>query len=197
MPAISDDELAVACPYCPAAAGEPCELPDGEPRNGPHARRVKAAERAAAEARTRAEAEAPERIAEHRWRRVYVAARLELEQRGAWTRIAAEQLETVVRNMAAADNAREAAERKPTVDGSTGQTVANPLWNVALRLDAQALATARSLKLTPDTRGTSAATPDDGADLEEDKRPEDVDELAKLDELARKRKAKAATAGKR
>jgi len=144
------------------------------------------------EAKRRAEGEAPERITEHRWRRVYVAARLELEQRGAWTRLAAEQLEALVRNMAAADKARELAEVTPTLEGSTGQTIANPMYGVATKLDAQALITARTLKLTPDTRGTSAtAVPDDGADVDEARPPEELDELAALDELASKRKAKA------
>jgi hypothetical protein len=189
----ADDELTIGCPYCPAAAGEPCELPSGDARPaGPHVRRVKAAERAVLEAKRRAEGEAPDRIPEHRWRRVYVAARLELEQRGDWTRLAAEQLESLVRNMAQADAARELAETTPTVTGSTGQTVANPMYAIATKLDAQALITARTLKLTPDTRGTSASVPDDGADADEDRPPEELDELAKLDELARHRKAKAA-----
>lgn len=189
----SDDELAIACPACPAAAGEPCELPSGEPRGqGPHVRRVKAAEKSRLEARRRAEGEAPDRIPGHRWRRVFVAARLELEQRGDWTRLAAEQLEALVRNMAQADSARELAETTPTLLGSTGQTVANPMYAIATKLDAQALITARTLKLTPDTRGTSASVQDDGADADEERPPEELDELAKLDELARLRKAKAA-----
>lgn len=192
----SDEELAIGCPACPAAAGEPCELPSGEPRKqGPHVRRVKAAARQLADAKRRAEGEAPDRISEHRWRRVFVAARLELEQRGDWTRLAAEQLEGLVRDLAQADRCRELAETKPTVEGSTGQTVANPMGAMSLKYTAQANITARTLKLTPDTRGTSASVPDDGADIDEDRPAEERDELANLDDLARKRKAKAA--GKR
>lgn len=199
MRAISDDELAIACPQCDAGEGEPCQMPDGEDRKAPHARRVKAAERHAAELeralaehKRKAEAEAPERIGTLRFRRVYVAARLELEQRAAWTRMAAEQLEMCVRNMEAADKARTDASKRPLVEGSTGQPVTNPLWALAVKLDAQALITARTLKLTPDTRGTSASVQDDGADLDDERPAVELDELAVLDELARKRKAKAA-----
>lgn len=197
----SDDELAVACPRCPAAAGEVCLTPAGAEAKGPHKDRVRAAERQAGQASRRAHAELPdERIAEPRWQRLYLASRGELEQRGAWTRLAREQVETMVRNMALADNCRAAVETRSTVEGSTGQVVANPLAALQLKLDAQALATARALKLTPDTRGTSATVaPDDGADdaAGEDQAPEDVDELAPLDELARHRKAKAAGKRKR
>lgn len=195
-PAVADDERAVPCPRCTAGVGEPCQTPSGEPARGPHAKRVRAAERAAEAARRRAALEEPDdRIPEHRWMRVYRAGRAELEQRGAWTRLAAEELEALVRNMAQADKARSAAEMQPTLEGSTGQTVANPLYAIAVKLDAQALITARTLKLTPDTRGTTA-TPDDEADADPDVAPAEVDDLAELDDLARHKARKAAARGR-
>jgi hypothetical protein len=184
-PAVADDERLVPCPRCTAGVGEPCQTPAGVDAKGPHAKRVKAAERERERQRQRAAQELPdERIGEHRWRRVYLSCRGELEQRGAWTRLAAEQVEAMVRNMAQADKCRAAAEAHPTVPGSTGNTVANPLGKVAIGLDAQALMTARELKLTPNTRGTSATVEDD-ADADPDTPPEEVDELAGLDDLAR------------
>lgn len=200
----SDDERAIDCPVCAAAAGDPCETPSGEVRSAPHVRRVKAAERnrqeaarAVEEARKRAEASAPSRIRSKRFQRLYIACRLELEQRGAWTILADEEVESLVLNMELAAAARAKIAGNLVVKGSTGQAVPNPLIATALKFDAQALITARSLKLTPDTRGTSAPTPDeldvDAAAGDDDvDRPEiERDELAKLDELARKRKAKA------
>lgn len=188
------DPLAAACPHCEAAPGEVCLKPDGEDAPRPHARRVKAAERDAIEARKRAENSAPDRIEGDRWRRLFVACRLELEQRGQWTKLAAEQLEVLVRSMSQAETAREACERAPVVQGSTGQPVPNGLWSTMRTLDAQALAIARALKLTPDTRGTSAGNvdPDElpaGAGGDD---AQDQDDLAALDQLAAKRKAKAA-----
>lgn len=197
MAVTSDDERAVPCPHCDAGIGEPCLTPSGEDAAGPHARRVKAAERQAAEveraiveAKRRAEAEAPARIGTKRFQRVYVTCRLELEQRAGWTRLAAEQVEMMVLNMELAAALRAKGKAKPMTKGSTDQDVINPAIKAALALDAQALITARTLKLTPDTRGTSASVQDDGADLDEDRPPKEIDELAKLDELARRRKAK-------
>lgn len=202
MTAPSDDERAVACPQCDVAPGEPCELPNGEPRpSGPHARRVKAAERnarevtrALEEARKRAEAETPSRIRTKRFRRLWAACRVELEQRGDWTVLAREEVESLVLNMELAADCR-AAIKSPSdllVKGSTGQAVPNPMLATALKLDGQALITARELKLTPNTRGTSATTPDDGAiDDAEDRPAVELDELAELDQLAARRKAKS------
>lgn len=188
------DPLAAACPHCEAAPGEVCLKPDGEDAPRPHARRARAAERDAIEARKRAENSAPDRIEGDRWRRLYVACRLELEQRGQWTKLAAEQLEVLARTMSQADTAREACEREPVVKGSTGQPVPNGLWSTMRTLDAQALAIARALKLTPDTRGTSAGNVDDElpAGVGADDEPAERDDLAVLDQLAEKRKAKAA-----
>lgn len=185
--------LSVPCPRCPAGVDELCETPKGVELERPHKDRARRAEHVAEQARLRAEGDAEHRITSKRWRRVYAAARLELEQRAAWTKIAAEQLESVCRNMALAEVLRAKAEAKPIVPGSMGQDVVNPAVDKATRLDAQALATARALKLTPDTRGTSAApTGDPDAGTDEGGGGEVVDELAELDEVARARKAKAA-----
>lgn len=183
------DPLAIACPHCTAAAGEPCERPDGRELAKPHAARRREADRRHAAMRLQAEGDAKHRIEGVRWRRVYAACRLELEARGAWTKLAAEQLESLVLNMEAAELARGKAKVSPTVEGSMGQPVINPAIAVALRYDAQALATARSLKLTPDTRGTSAPADGVGADAP-DEPEEPRDELAELDDLARKRREK-------
>lgn len=207
MPAASDDERAIDCPHCDAQAGEPCTRPDGTPAPAPHARRVKAAERNAAEAaaaveaaRRKAEAEAPARIRTKRFQRVYLSGRLELEARAAWTATAREELESMALNMEWAATAR--AKLTPStlvVKGSTGQAVPNPLIAVALKFDAQALITARTLKITPDTRGTSAPADDDAdaAAADEDRPATELDELAVLDFAAAKAKKKAGQTGKR
>lgn len=189
------DPFAVPCPQCEAGLHEACFVPrTGRELPRPHSKRVKAAQDVLDAARRRAEGAATERIEGKRWRRLYTAAHVELEQRGDLTRLATEQLETLVRNMRAADECRQLAEATPIVTGSTGQPAANPAGVAALRYDAQALALARSLKLTPDTRGTAAPV-DDGADDADDERPpEERDELAELDDLAARRKAKAAKA---
>jgi hypothetical protein len=199
-PGQSVDPYAHPCPACPAGAHEHCFVErTGRELPKPHAKRVKAAELAVARQRRRANADAEERLEPGRWRRLYVACRLELEQRGDWTTLAAEQLEALVRNMRLAEEARAAAEGKPFVEGSTGQTVAHPGTQTATRLDAQALAIASALKLTPDKRGTSAPRPGDEdipADAGEETAAE-RDELAELDDLARKRKEKAERPAKR
>jgi hypothetical protein len=198
MPGSSVDPYSVPCPHCEAGLHERCfRSTTGAELQAPHKPRVKAAEDVARRARERADGDAAQRIEGARWRRLYSACRLELEQRADWTTLAAEQLETLVRLMAAADGARELAEAKPTVEGSTGQLVAHPLGGRAIQYDAQALAIARSLKLTPDTRGTSAPRPGDEDVPREDAPAEERDELAELDQLARKRKQKAAGVARR
>lgn len=179
----------VTCPRCPAGVGEPCEKPNGDER-APHADRVKAYRAELERARRKAEGDALERIEHPRWRRVYSACRLELENRAAWTSLAAEQLEGMVRNMIQAELARTRAEGKPTTEGSMGQAVPNPVVQVALRYDAQALQTAIQLKLTPATRGTSVDLPEADEDPSTDGPEHERDELAEVDELARRRKEK-------
>ncbi|MCA1683684.1 MAG: hypothetical protein LC708_00930, partial [Actinobacteria bacterium] len=109
-----DDRVAlgVPCPAstCTAGAGERCVKPDGEPARQTHKTRVKAARKAAQNAAQRAEREVPESIKGTRWRRLYRNARLELEQRGDWTKLAEAELESMVRAMASAERALEAAE---------------------------------------------------------------------------------------
>lgn len=186
----SPDPFAVPCPQCEAGLRESCYVPrTGRELPRPHARRVKAAQEVLDAARRRADGAATERIEGKRWRRLWTGAHLELEQRGDLTRLALEQLEALVRNMRAADECRKLAEETPVVKGSTGQAVANPMSAQALRYDAQALALAKALKLTPDTRGYSNAPADDDVDDDDERPPEELDELAELDDLARKRKA--------
>jgi hypothetical protein len=189
---MSVDPYAYPCPLCEAEVRAFCFRPrDGTELKKPHVKRVKVAEEAAAAARKRADGDAQQRLEEPRWRRLFAAIRLELEGRGDWTTLAAEQVETLVRNMRAADGARQLAEANPVVKGSTGQAVANPMGGRAVQYDAQALAIARALKITPDTRGTSAPRPGD-EDVPQEGPEDERDELAELDDLARKRAAKAA-----
>lgn len=199
MASSSADPFAYPCPACPAGRREACFVEgSGRELSKPHAKRVKHAEAEAAKARRRADGDAAERITGPRWRRLYAACRLELEQRGDWTVLAAEQLEGLVHDLQAAADAREERGGKLTTEGSMGQKVAHPNVATELRLEAQALATARSLKLTPDTRGTSAPRPgDEDVPREDDDGPgEERDELADLDDIARKRRERAAKAGK-
>lgn len=185
--------LGIPCPRCSAGREEACVVEStGRELPNPHIGRVRAAAKRAADAKRRAEGDAEERIATPRFRRVYAAARLELEHRSAFTPLAAEQLETVCLNMEAAEMARAKARSDPLVEGSTGQPVANPLIAVALRYDAQALATARALKLTPDTRGHGAPAVPDSSKDDTPATDSPLDELSRLDEVALKRKAKAA-----
>lgn len=191
----ASDSNDVVCPRCQAQPGEPCLKPDGRPAPGPHKARREAIAAELDAMRRRAENDAPDRITEPRWRRLFVACRIELEQRGDWTALAREQLEAMVRKMAAAEEAATKAERDPVVRGSTGQAVANPLFAIWVRLDSEANRLAKTLKLTPDTRGAAAPRGDDGAELDGDT-GEVGDELDELDELAEVRKRRVA-GGKR
>lgn len=180
---MSAEPTSVACPRCDVGIGEQCERPDGTPAK-PHADRVK---RAAHEARQRAAADVPEAIVEDRWKRLYRACRLELEQRGDWGKLAAEQLLAMTLNMRHADEARDTASHGAVVTGSTGQKAAHPLWRVAATLDDKALAQAKALKLTPDTRGTSV--PEGANEAADSGNDEDADEFGPLDEVSRQRQA--------
>lgn len=184
-------DLSVECPRpsCRAGIGEPCLKPDGRPAAGPHKARTEAIARDLEERQAHAEEDTPERIKEPRWRRLYAACRLELEARGDWTTLAREQLEVMVRNMSTADACRELAGNNPVVRGSTKQAVANPLFAIQVRLDAEALRVAKALKLTPDSRGASAPGAADLGDGTGD--DADRDPLDELDELAIRRKANA------
>lgn len=189
--------IRIPCPRCEAGQGEACNKPDGSELHKPHRDRVKAYGAELERARLRAEGDATHRIDSVRWRRVYSACRLELENRAAWTPLAAEQLESMVLNMQEAERARAQAKAKPTTEGSMGQAVPNPAVQVALRYDAQALATASSLKLTPDKRGTSVEVPDAPEDPSPDDGDTPDDELAVIDFAARRLKAAAASKGRR
>lgn len=184
------DPLRVPCPRCDVSVGEECVTPKGKPAKA-HADRTKLSATLAERARLQADGDAEHRIEGVRWQRLYSSARLELEQRADWSSLAAEQLESVVLNMQAAEDARRQAKGKPLVPGSQGQKVANPAIAAALRYDAQALATARALRLTPDTRGASAPPLEDEPTA--DASDAEGDELAALDQLALRRREKAKT----
>lgn len=190
------DPLGPPCPRCKADPGEPCLKPNGDDAAKPHAARVTAAEAQAAKARQEAK-EVPTRIEGARWRRLYRASRMELEQRGDWTALAAEQLESLVLNLEEAAACRAEVKKARTVKGSTGQPVPNPLGSAAGRCDAVALSLAKALKLTPDTRGTSAPAGDVPVGDDDDE-PEGAgvqDDFADLDEVARARQRRNAKAG--
>lgn len=195
------DPLGVPCPHCPADVGERCVKPSGDEVDKPHSRRVKAAAIEADKAQRRAEAGIPKSITEPRWRRLFVACRLELETAGGWTQLAAEQLEAMVLMMEEAAACRLAVRDARTVTGSTGQPVANPLGAAGGRAAGEALALAKALKLTPDTRGTRGSTGDVVTDGDQpgpsgEAQP-GADEFAELDDLAARRRLKAGDGGRR
>ena len=110
-----------------------------------------------------------------RWRR-YVRV---LQDAGRWDDCDSALLERLVVNLEEAERALKAAVDRPLVIGSTGQMVANPMYNVAKGCDGVALACARALALTTLIRG--AASDDD-----DEEQPE-VDAFSALDELAARR----------
>lgn len=184
-----DRPLDVPCPHCDAEVGDPCIKPNHEEAD-PHARRVKASDKARQERASGLSAPASVAETGKEWARLYRASRLELEQRGDWTPLAQKQLEAMVLNMAHAETLRETAAHSAVVRGSTGQASANPLWRVAIALENTALGQAKALKLTPDTRGTAApGTEGLGADDDED---EDGDDFAALDRVAEQRRKRTA-----
>jgi hypothetical protein len=192
------DPLGVECSRCGTDPGEPCLTPKGENAVRPHKARQEHAEKVAAQAIARAEGDAEHRLEDPRMRRIYVGCRLELEHRGAWTKLAAAELEDLVEKLALAEKMRKDAAAEPFVAGSMGQLVPHPGHALAVRYGDAALKLAKALKVTPDTRGTSAPVPDDtvvegkAAEAEPDAAAEERDELSKIDDLARYRKAKAA-----
>lgn len=201
MTAPAADPGSVPCPHCPAGVGEPCLKPDGSETDKPHARRLKAAAVHADAAHRRAEAGVPKSIDVERWRRVYVACRLELENAGGWTQLAAEQLEAMVLQMEEAAACRKAVKADRTVTGSTGQPVANPIGAAGGRAAGEALAIAKALKLTPDTRGTRGSTGDVVTDGDppgaSGQSSPGADDFADLDELAAKRRQRTGGGGRR
>lgn len=201
MTAPAAEPGSVPCPHCPAGVGEPCLKPDGSEAGKPHARRLKAAEVHADAAHRRAEAGIPKSIDVARWRRVYVACRLELEAAGGWTQLAAEQLEAMVLMLEEAAACRKAVKAERTVEGSTGQQVANPLGAAGGRAAGEALALAKALKLTPDTRGTRGSTGDVVTDGDQPgpsgESSPGADDFADLDEVAAKRRQRVGGGGRR
>lgn len=77
----------------------------------------------------------------------------DLQARGVWSpKMCPALLERLVLNRLAAANALVAATAEPVVTGSTGQPTAHPMFAVAARCDQVAMALARQLTLTPQTR---------------------------------------------
>jgi hypothetical protein len=194
------DPLGVECPRCGTDPGEPCLTPRGEDATRPHKARQEHADKVAAAAIARAEGDAVHRIENVRMRRIYVACRLELEQRGAWTKLAAAELEDLVHKLELGETSRDAAASEPFVAGSMGQLVPHPGHALAVRYGDAALKLAKALKVTPDTRGTSAPVPEDdtvearaGEADSPDAAAEERDELSAIDELALARKRKASS----
>lgn len=181
--------LDVACPHCDAAVGDDCVKPNHE-ETDPHARRVKASEKAKRDREQGAAAPAAVADAGKEWATLYRACRLELEQRGDWTKLADKQLSAMVLNLARAETVGEAASMTAVVTGSTGQQAAHPLWRVGISLENTALAQAKALKLTPDTRGTSAV-PDD-SDLGADDSEDEDGGFGALDRVAEQRQKRDA-----
>lgn len=194
------DPLAIPCPKCEAGKDERCYVSrSGRILPRPHRDRIRLAETREKEARRRADGDASHRIEGPRFRRVYANCRLMLEARGDWTDLNAETLEAMVLDMEAAAKARMGARREPLVAGSTTNKVANPLFGVHLRLSASALASARALKLLPETMPAKAprVAAEDTPPGEDDAPDVEKDPLAVLDDLAADaRRRKAGKAGK-
>ena len=82
-------------------------------------------------------------------RKIWDEVREYLEDHGIWNDVHAPLLERYVRNLVRANWARERAEKRPTVKGSTKQTVANPLFAVARNSELDAHKYAEALLITP------------------------------------------------
>ena len=115
-------------------------------------------------------------------RRLWRQAERELRERGLWKPTCGPLLERMILNRQAAERALETALASPDGEGSTGQTVAHPMFAVAARCDQVALAIARQLRLTPGTSVSIEGT----APSEKAKKAADP-----LDELARRRRGSA------
>lgn len=187
-----DHALDVKCPRCQATAGAQCVTKSGRPVPDPHKARVKAAETAAAIAEDGGEDTSPPDVVPDGitgdWRRVYIACRREVLSKGQWTALAAKQVEAMVRNLQRAEAYQAKVEEEPLVEGSQGQHVLNPLAGFAARLETLALQVAKAYKLTPDTRGQSAAAGSEDADGEPGSGGP-ADEWSKLDAAAERQRA--------
>ena len=86
----------------------------------------------------------PASIPKGRWRDLWNDC---LDQIVEPSRAQARMLERMVLNLMAADAALATALKEPTVPGSKGQPVENPMFQVAARCDTQARNTAKELRL--------------------------------------------------
>lgn len=82
-------------------------------------------------------------------RRIWNDVEEYLEELGLWRPVYSALLERYVRNLVRSRWARGIAEAKPTVEGSQGQEVANPLFAVARNAELDAHKYCESLLLTP------------------------------------------------
>jgi hypothetical protein len=161
-----------SCPKCKAPAGIGCASPSGR-QVQPHKPRLALVDQLTLDTGPPAVLKTPSGRTLHR------SIVTTLQERGDLTPLALALAKRIVRNVEEADNARETAADSPTVIGSTGQEVPHPMWAVCARLEERALADARALMLTADSR---VAAPAGGAS-----RGAVGDELDDLDELARRR----------
>ena len=100
-------------------------------------------------------------------RKIFSDVQAYLEEFDLWRPIYGALVERYVRNLVRSRTLREQAERNPTVDGSMGQTVANPLFAVARNAELDAHKFAESLMLTPEAlkKHLRGAAGDDGDDI--------------------------------
>ncbi len=92
-----------------------------------------------------------------RWRAVWRAAQREIEARGAWGPHLAPLLDEYVRALEAAERLFKAAEANPThTSERTGRPFVNPAFAAADAESRRALAFARHLRLTAQTKPASS-----------------------------------------
>ncbi len=115
-----------------------------------------------------------------RWRSEWETIATQLEEQASHTPADLDLLSRLIDNRIHAVNALETAGLEPFVAGSTGQLTEHPGFKVAARCDGVAISLARQLRITPFTRGHIAGDEMDG------------DALAELDELAERRRGRAA-----
>jgi phage terminase small subunit len=99
-------------------------------------------------------------------KRLWLEVRSYLEDFDLWRPVYADLLERYVRNLVRSRWARGIAEANPTVEGSTGQMVANPLFQVARNAELDAHKYAEALLITPEAlkrhlRGVASPEEDD------------------------------------